>query len=1074
MDDPSWSSYRPSDLLGAFDVTLSQDQRLLKFHLAGQSLIPHRLVGEEAISRPFCYTLDVISQRGDIELKSLIAQPALIEIRQADGGYRPLSGLVDTAALLGEDGGVYYYQLVLVPWLSLLSLGRDSRIFQDKTVTEVIEVVFQGHEIAKGRYRFDLRRDYPARSYCVQYRESDFHFVNRLMEQEGLFFYFSHGEGDHCLVITDSVDTCPAVTPQAIRFHRQAATEAEDALTQWGGRRQQQPTRVSLATFNYKQPRHPSDIAQDTIRDQGHLPDTEVYDYPGEYYYPDHRRGERLAVNRLEALESRAKRFHGAGGARQLQVGGHFTLTQHGQHERGDDSEREFLVLGLSVHAENALPVSAHLSTLPGSLQEQLDQARRAHGLGLSDKDSSLHRDDYQRAGTGHYLVDIETQRLCLPYRSSLDHPRPVMGGPQTATVVGPEGEEIHTDGLNRVKVQFHWDRLGHHDAGSSCWLRVSEPNASAGWGAVFVPRIGQEVIVDFLEGDPDRPLITGRVYNGDERPEWHSNGLLSGFKSKTYRGGKYNELVFDDATDQERVRLNSEHAKSQLNLGYLIHQHGNTRGDFRGTGFELRTDAYGAVRANQGLLVSSWGQLGANGEQLDMRPAWRELQSAWQLADSLSDSAVDHDAEALASRTDLHKASDDAQGRHGSADSATAFDGSSATTASKGGRGEAARLKEPWLQLASPAGIAISTPQSTHLAQGKSLSVTASEDINLAAGKRLVASIADRLSLFVQRAGIKLFAAQGKVEVQAQSDEMALTAEKKLSITSTEDAVHIAAAEEVLLTCGGGYIRLKGGDIEIHAPGTIDVKGSQHLFGGPTSLSYPLDNLPETEPSNLDLEHLYGNGRAVPGARYRAFLADGSVRQGVLDAAGKATLPGLPLGGVQVEYFQDPREIDKRPQAWPVKVPIKPTYATTSGDTQAAVSGSAGGLGSTSQPAPSLLQSPGWAGGTSGRMPSTSGAGLSSPGWPKGPPLPTIPGDIPSDLPGRVGQQARTQLEKIAQEKLQEQLPGLGNTELSSPGWKGDVPTSPTFGDLKDTPHAQDTDLTSPGWPGGSPKKRS
>lgn len=258
MDDPSWSSYRPSDLLGAFDITLSQDQRLLKFHLAGQSLIPHRLVGEEAISRPFCYTLDVISQRGDIELKSLIAQPALIEIRQADGGYRPLSGLVDTAALLGEDGGVYYYQLVLVSWLSLLSLGRDSRIFQDKNVTEVIEAVFQGHEIAKGRYRFDLRRDYPARSYCVQYRESDFHFVNRLMEQEGLFFYFSHGGGDHCLVITDSVDTCPAVTPQAIRFHRQAATEAEDALTQWGGRRQQQPTRVSLATFNYKQPRHPA------------------------------------------------------------------------------------------------------------------------------------------------------------------------------------------------------------------------------------------------------------------------------------------------------------------------------------------------------------------------------------------------------------------------------------------------------------------------------------------------------------------------------------------------------------------------------------------------------------------------------------------------------------------------------------------------------------------------------------------------------------------------------------------------------------------------------------------------
>ncbi len=837
---------------------LHQHERLLTLTLGGTDFVPHRLVGVERLSRPFTYTLDCVSQRGDLELKTLIAQPADLAIRQADGTYRPLSGLVESAALLGEDGGVFYYQLTLVPWLALLELGRDSRIFQDKSAVEILEAVFAAHAATLGegvvRWRFDLRREVPPRSYCVQYRESDYHFVQRLMEQEGLWFYFEHaGEEDdasgHCLVITDDADTCAPVAPQAIRFHRQAATERTDTLTQWGGRRRQQPTRVSLATFDYKQPALEKRTELDTVGDQGNLPPLEAYDYPGEYYYLDHGRGERLTLNRLEALESRAKRFHGAGGARQLQVGRWFELTQHPRHgaglnPRGDKAERQFLVLGLTVHAENALPVSAHLKALPGSLQPQLDAARRAHGL----EPDGDHRDDYRQAGTGHYLVELEAQRLHQPYRSTLDHPRPVVGGPQTALVVGPPGEEIHTDALNRVKVQFHWDRHAHDEqqgnANASAWLRVAQPNAGAGWGGVFVPRIGQEVIVDFLEGDPDRPLITGRVYNGDQSPEWHSNGILSGFKTKTYRGHGYNELVFDDATDQERIRLNSEHARSQLNLGYLIHQPGNTRGAFRGTGFELRSDAYGAIRANEGLYLTSWGQLGAGGDQLDLSPATQQLASAWRLAESLSDSAVQHQAEPLEARTDLQQAGDDTRGTYGQAGDADP-DHATAQGASQGGRGEAARLKAPWLHLASPAGIALSTPESTHLAQGRSLSVTSGEDINLAAGRSLIASLSEKLSLFVQRAGIKLFAARGKVEVQAQSDNLELTAEKDVKVASTEQAIDLSAAEEILLVCGGAYVRLTGGDIEIHGPGRVDVKGAQHSFGGPARLGGALPELP-------------------------------------------------------------------------------------------------------------------------------------------------------------------------------------------------------------------------------------
>ncbi|OLO02676.1 type IV secretion protein Rhs, partial [Salinicola socius] len=365
-------------LLDTFDIGLSQSQRLLTLEIAGASLLPHRLVGEERVSEPFTYTLDCISQQGDIELKTLMAQPARLSILQADGSYRPLHGLVSEAALLGEDGGVTYYQLTLVPWLAMLKLGRDSRIFQDRSVADVLTAVFDGHELAKGRYRFDLRRDYPARSYCVQYRESDFNFVSRLCEEEGLFYYAEFAGDDdefdgHRIVFTDDVDTTQPVSPQAIRFHRQDATETEDALTQWGGVRSQQPTRVSVGTFDYKQPSLTKRTGLDTLSDQGNLPDTEVYDYAGEYYYHGYARGERLTENRLEAHESLAKRFRGSGGARQLQAGRWFELTQHPLHDLGGEEERQFLLLGVTVHAENALPVSAQLQALPGSLQPRLD-----------------------------------------------------------------------------------------------------------------------------------------------------------------------------------------------------------------------------------------------------------------------------------------------------------------------------------------------------------------------------------------------------------------------------------------------------------------------------------------------------------------------------------------------------------------------------------------------------------------------------------------------------------------------------------------------------------------------------
>ncbi|ODC03114.1 hypothetical protein BFW38_05700 [Terasakiispira papahanaumokuakeensis] len=720
-------------------------------------------------------------------------------------------------------------------------------------------------------------------------------------------------------IITDDVDTCTPVSPQQIRFHRQDATETEDTITQWRGVRRLQPKRVTVGSFDYKQPPLEKRTTLDTQDDQGNLPETELYDYAGEYYYHEFDRGERLVDNRLEAHESRAKRFYGAGGIRHLSTGAWFELTQHSRHDTGGGEEREFLILGLSIHAENSLPMTAQLKPMPGSLQTEIQAAKEAHGLTQEDPENDTDEaqaDAYRTGGTGHFLIDFEAQRRTHAFRNPLRHPRPVVSGPQTAIIVGPEGEEVYSDHLNRVKAHFHWDRQGQRNDHDSCWLRVAQNNAGTQWGGVFTPRIGQEVLVDFLEGDVDRPLITGRIYNGEQTPEWHSNGLFSGFKSKTYRGGLFNELVLDDATDQERIKLNSEQKKTQLNLGYLIHQQGNFRGAFRGTGFDLRTDAYGSVRANKGLYLTSFGQPEAAGEQLELDPVKTQLDAAYELKNSLSNSATAHNAEALTAKDNLKTASDHTTptyGRSGGGGDQTSAQGAT----DGGGKGQVKGLDAPWLHLASPAGITLSTPESLHFAQTHDFSATTGQDMNFSQGKNWVAAAREKLSLFVEKAGIKLFAGKQKVEIQAQSDNLELTSKQDNTTTSTESNIDLAAAEEVLLVSGGAYVRIKGGNIELHAPGKVEFFGAMKSFTGPTQQAYELPPLPDTENTQLKLHHTYGNDEPVALAQYQATFPDGSTRTGQLDNQGKATLDGVPPGCAFVDYHTQPDPINPEGKPW-------------------------------------------------------------------------------------------------------------------------------------------------------------
>ncbi|WGS42442.1 type VI secretion system tip protein VgrG [Burkholderia sp. JSH-S8] len=827
-----------AELAQAIRGGLIQQDRLLKTDipsLPGNALVPRRAVTCSELGRDFSVALDMVSTSGNIELKTLIAQPMTLWIQQADRSYLPVNGYIHAARRLGADGSLSSYQLTFASWMHFLRFRSDMRYWQDRSVDAILADVFDAHPQARGHYQFALSKPLPSRSYCRQ-SETDWNFVHRLMEEEGLFGFWRHGEDgkSHTLVITDDIHAVDEMSPKTVGFYRAGTGSETDAFTQWAGSRTLQSTLHTTRTFDYKAPSAPSSPNGTTLPTkggQGNLPEqAEIYEYTGAYTYADQARGEHLSKVHLEEWESRAKRFFGTGGVRGIDAGRRFTLADHPEHDRDPDGERQFAAIKVWRYIENNLPISAQETNFPHSLQDRLAQAKA--GCAGAAACQVAHDD----GSAGFYFVEVEAQRVSVPYRSPFEHGKPEMQL-ETAVVVGPKGEEVYTDELNRIKVMFVWDRQNQGDERASCWVRVVQSDTGGGYGAVHIPRVGEEVLIGYIGGDCDRPIVLHRVYNGSVKPQWHSNGILSGFRSKEYSGAGYNEMVLDDATGQNRTRLFSSSANSLLHLGYLIEQSGNTRGAYLGSGFDLRTDAYGAVRAAQGLYVTTHPKL-ANSQPLDVRETQQQLVSAEGLIESLSQVSQTHQAEGLGDGHDALKTFTDAT-------QSSVSGASSGGRTAGGGTGSANAFKEPVMLFASPSGIALSTQQSMHVASERQINFVSGQSTFIASGKSLIAGIRNRVSVFVQNAGMKLFAAKGKVEVQAHSDNIELTAQKTVKMLSATENVEVAAKQEILLTSGGAYIRIKGGNIEIHAPGKVDFKGAQHAFSGPASMPYALPALP-------------------------------------------------------------------------------------------------------------------------------------------------------------------------------------------------------------------------------------
>jgi type VI secretion system secreted protein VgrG len=492
----------------------------------GAALLVHRARIEERLGRVPAARLELRSHDHQVRIEDVLGQALTVHLDLPGGGRRHFDGVVTTFVYDGDSGGQAVYRAELRPWLWLLTLGSDCRIFQGRSVPEIVKQVFRDRGFTDFEERF--LGGYAKRDYCVQFRESDFDFVSRLLEEEGIYYFFRHEAEQHTLVLCDGYASHEPVDGyEELRYVPPGAggEEGREHVDSWRITKEVRPGACALTDFDFEHPRATMGARASIPREHG-AADAELFDFPGGY--GQEQGGELRAAVRLEALQARHEIVEGGTNARGLAVGGLFTLKDHPR----EDQEGEYLV----VAADYTL-TATELETV-GALHEE---------------------------PTFH--ADFRAMPSFTPFRSARTTPRPVVRGLQTALVVGPAGEEIWTDEYGRVKVQFHWDRRGNADEESSCWIRVAQSWAGAEAGALTVPRIGQEVLVDFLEGDPDRPVIVGQVYNAACRPPYHpdEHPTITTLKTLSSKGGRgFNELRIEDKAGAEQVFV---HAARNLDL---------------------------------------------------------------------------------------------------------------------------------------------------------------------------------------------------------------------------------------------------------------------------------------------------------------------------------------------------------------------------------------------------------------------------------------------------------------------------------------------------------------------------
>ncbi|ENX11067.1 type VI secretion system Vgr family protein [Acinetobacter variabilis] len=882
---------------------LSSQKRALHLRFSNEILnsqvLIQRIEGRHWINEGLHAELLCLSTHPYIALKQFIGCQVAVDQVTDQGKLFRTTGIITAAKQGHSDGALSVYQLTLEDATSLWHKRRNSRVFLNKSIKAISEILFTEWQKRSGLFAKSLsldlsglNREYDVRPLVIQSNESDYDFLTRLWRSEGINWLIDEKE----LIIPISAQTIQpqvlrlvngqqyfqALKRRSIRFHRSHATEQFDTITSLIAERQLVPNSVALQRWQaidleQEQNQQLVNIQQSSVQDHTSLSLEDVWNISPAWTSDLKREDQATSSSpaQLDQLSQQLSHYHAmqskyfkaSSSVRDAQVGYWFELHDHPEIDQHPHNEREFLILGKHFYNQN---------NLPKDLLLQLDQLMQSsHWKVLDD----------ERQGNELYLIrrDIPV----IPKYHPLQH-RP-MAYPQRAKVVGPEGETIYVDEWGRVKVRFLFTRSEdhQHDGGAgandndtdSVWVDVLTPWAGEGYGARFHLRIGEIVVIDFFEGDIDRPFIVGRIHEAeryqtmfDKKGQLPFTKKLSGIRSQEVDGEGFNQIRFDDTTGQISAQLQSSHGASQLNLGNLSHPKEDEASDGRGEGFELRTDQWGALRAGAGLLLSTYKQENANANHLNTSPAKSQLESNLNHSKALSEIAKNQQTDPLEGLDHLKKFLDQIEQQ----------DQSKAET-----------FKQALMLLCAPNSIALSTNEDLYLSADQQINHSAADNINFSTRKSLIAHAQDKISLFAAQQGLKAVAAKGKVELQAQDDAIETIARHKVKIISTEDRIEIISPKEIVLTAGGSQLKINGQGVFGVTGGKFECKAGQHIFKEGAKTIYEIPELPKSGPYAVDFLFNSLGGSGIEGAEVTMFIPENKeiLWEGKTDSNGKTQL---------------------------------------------------------------------------------------------------------------------------------------------------------------------------------------
>lgn len=987
-----------------------------------------RIEGKHQLNDGLHAELICLSTNLHIALKQFIGVQLAVDQVTDSGQLFRMTGIVTEACYGQSDGALTLYKLTLNDATNLWHKRCNSRVFMNKTIVEVTEVLFKEWQEKSPLFAASLSLDlnglkqsYDVRPFVMQHNESDYDFLTRLWRSEGISWLIDEAElfvphfsipiQSQKLRLIDDNSQYQALARRSIRYHRSSATEYQDSITGFVAVRSLQPTAVHLQRWQ------PDALAQDEgagsvitthshstsfdsvslgLEQAWHVSPAWMQDLKGEDQATASGNSQLEKQNQIlnDRYAFQAKFFKAYSSVRDSQVGYWFNLIDHPEINQHDVVDQEFLIIAKTFYNQN---------NLPKDLQQQVRQLlKQSRWHALEDEEAERQANE---------LTLIRRQIKITPEYDPLQH-RPI-AYPQRAKVVGPEGETIYVDEWGRIKVRFLFTRSDDHGhdggAGSndndtdSAWVDVLTPWAGEGYGARFLPRIGEVVVIDFFDGNIDRPFVTGRIHEAQRSPtkfdvkgQLPDTKKLSGIRSQEINGNGFNQLRFDDTTGQISTQLQSSHAATQLNLGNLSHPREQATSQGRGEGFELRTDAWGAVRAGKGMLISTYAQEQAIADHLEAAQAQSLLSQGYESMKMLSEVAAKQQTDALNvinrlpkfiqslelkttgqalnSTVNLFKEGINNDPIHalkycggfiqdigalggnakGVVDEFNAFFSdakdavenlkafienveehgadivkgklasikdrihknpfesiqevgkvlanvetkdfdlmSTCGTFSKGSKLEVSPSKalsslqgfmegytqglessfdtkqqeqgkifrQALMLLASPNGIALTTPENIILQASQDIAESASGSINLSAQKNIIGHAQDKISLFAAQKGLRAYAAKGKLELQAQDDAIEAIARKVIKIISTEDKIELSSAKEIDIKAGGSQLIVNGNGVFIKTGGKFESKAGQHIFLGGENISIPKYDLPKIEKNRFSLRFApFGN----------------------------------------------------------------------------------------------------------------------------------------------------------------------------------------------------------------------